>query len=576
VLSGFASVDKNEPRTLNLNYNLFTLTNRTSTSDSKNPDPNQDQGVRDETIVADLVAGIVEPIPTAPSTTRVYSRNVFLSLIKIFVFAASGVLLPAYLTHHVTPAFYGGLVLILQIASYIGYLDLGIQIAVAKYIAQFTAANETAECNQHASAGWAITSISAVVGLVLSYGLSLLVPTLFHNMPADLRSDVARGVLFVGCSTAIMLAASPFAAFFLGLQRYKIPTFLSIANKLIYIVVLVVMVTHHSSLTAVGAAIAIINITTAILQIGAWRLFLPEVRVHPSLVMWPVVKRMLAYCAVLGIWTSGILIITGLDTTIVGHYDFNATAFYAIAATPLTFLGMILQAALNPLMPAVSALSLSRTSGQLGMLLTRSTRYITLILHATGLPLILFGYVILLVWVGPTYAHNSLTILRILVFAQMIRNVFGPYATMVIATGIHKDATWSGVCEAVVNLIASVMLGRYFGAVGVAYGTLIGAVVGVLIHFYVSIPKTQHTFHMNPYRFLKDGVFWPSIMAIPTIVCLPFLWKPELTKAMYIVAPIWLITSVVLAWTTGLNDAERQQFPARVQALRQRFFPVGA
>ena len=505
--------------------------------------------------------------PAGQSTTRTYSKNVLVSGFKIVVFAASGLLLPAYLTHHLSPALYGGWILVLQLASYINYLDLGMQTAIAKYIAQYSAAADDHECNRHASAGAAISCVTGFLGFLLSVILSLSISHLFKGMPPAIAKDVSRGVLLVGASTAILLATSPFASFFIGMQRYAMPTFVQVANKILYVVVLIVMVAQHRSLTAMGGAVAVLNIATAVIQVVAWKMVLPQIKIRLSLVAYPIVKQMVMYCAVLGIWTSGLLIITGLDTTVVGHFDFSQTAFYAIAATPITFLGMVLQAALNPLMPAVSALSVTRTPQHLGALLVRSTRYIMLILQFSGLPLILFGALVLTLWVGPNYAHHSLALMRILLLAHIVRNICGPYATMVIATGRQKAATLSGVCEAVVNLVSSILLGKYYGAIGVAMGTLIGAVVGVLVHFLVSMPRTQDTIAVSPWKLFEKGFLPPVVAAIPTALLLYFFWQPVQVPYTLVIIVIWAVATVVLAWKPGLNASEHADLLSK---LRQR------
>ena len=75
---------------------------------------------------------------------------------------------------------------------------------------------------------------------------------------------------------------------------------------------------------------------------------------------------MLKYCAVLTVWSVCMLFISGLDLTIVGHYSFSETAYYAIANAPTSFIMMIGRGTDEPLLPATSALSVHRNSAQMG------------------------------------------------------------------------------------------------------------------------------------------------------------------------------------------------------------------
>jgi O-antigen/teichoic acid export membrane protein len=512
-------------------------------------------------VVAEVAGGADFNAPAvtspAPSSTRVYTRNVFITGVRLMVFAAIGVLLPSFLTHRLSISVYGAWILILQLSSYIGYLDLGAQTGIAKYIAEYTALKDDESCNRYASAGIAITMGGGLIGIFVSVALAWLVPVFFRGMPTPLLKDVSHGVLLVGISTAILLATSAIGGIFLGLQRYSVPVLLAVANKSLYACVLVLMVLQHRSLTVMGLSVAAANLVTAGAQVFAWHRLIPNIRLRPTFVVWPILKQMLLYCAVLGIWTSGMILISGLDTTIVGHYRFNETAFYGIAAIPVVFLNQLLLAALGPLMPATSALSVTRTPVHMGTVLERSTRYAMLIQLAASLPLMLFGYSLLSLWVGPEYARHSLVLMRILLLANVIRNTCLPFCSMVLATGMQRYATLSGICEAVSNLAFSMMLGRMFGAVGVAAGTLIGSVVGVLFHFLVSMKKTQATLAIPGKALLLKAVLRPSLGALPTMAFLPFLWTHPNIAFMLPLMAAWLLASAWILWGVGLNATEK-------------------
>ncbi len=498
------------------------------------------------------------------STTATYTRNVMIIGVRLMVFAAIGVLLPSFLTHRLSTTVYGAWILILQLASYIGYLDLGAQTGVSKYISEYTAKGDVEASSRHASAGMAITIAGGAVGLLASVALAWMVPVLFRGMPAELAKDVSQGVLLVGISTAVLLATSAIGGMFLGLQRYSIPVGLSVLNKTVYAIVLVVMVFQHRSLTVMGASVAGANVITAAAQVLVWKKMIPQIRLRATLVVWPILKRMLMYCAVLGVWTSGMILISGLDTTIVGHYRFGEVAFYAVAAVPIVFLNQLVMAALGPLMPATSAMSVTRTPEQMGAVLERTTRYTMLIQWVVGLPLLLFGYKALLLWVGPEYARHSLLLLRMLLVANVIRNVCLPYGGMVLGQGLQRYATLSGVVEAVVNLACSVVLGKIYGAIGVAAGTLIGSFVGVLFHFVFSMNKTQGAFEVSPGVLLRRAVLWPSLMALPTLVLLPVFWKPVSVAYAVPMGLVWAVVTLGIAWTMGLKPEERAGLMRRV------------
>ena len=80
--------------------------------------------------------------PTPSTLAATISRNIGASLARVAVVALVALValvLPAYLTHHLPVKTYAAWVLILQLAAYVSYLDLGIQTAVAKFVAEYDA-----------------------------------------------------------------------------------------------------------------------------------------------------------------------------------------------------------------------------------------------------------------------------------------------------------------------------------------------------------------------------------------------------------------------------------------------------
>ena len=56
------------------------------------------------------------------------------SLARVIVVSLVALVLPAYLTHHLPVTTYAAWVLILQLAAYVSYLDLGIQTGISNLL----------------------------------------------------------------------------------------------------------------------------------------------------------------------------------------------------------------------------------------------------------------------------------------------------------------------------------------------------------------------------------------------------------------------------------------------------------
>ncbi|HWZ52271.1 MAG TPA: polysaccharide biosynthesis C-terminal domain-containing protein [Granulicella sp.] len=508
--------------------------------------------------------------PTATVTTAKFARNSAANVLRLGLTSLVAILLPAYLTHHLPVATYGAWVLILQLGAYVSYLDFGVQTAVAKYIAEYEAKGDYDGCSRCASVGLAIMLAAAALGVVLTLLLAWRAPHLFRAMPPNLLADARISILFVGVSLSITLAASVFSAVFLGLQRYQVPMVSGVATRLLYAAVICVAVALHSSLATMGAAVAAANVAGALLQVVLWKRLAAHVKVTLQAIDRTMLRQMLAYCAVLTIWSVCMLFITGIDITLVGHYAFNQVAFYSIASSPTNLILLVIGAALGPLLPATSALSVARSPQQLGDILARTTRYSTIVLLLTGLPVVVGGYIILRLWVGSNYAVHSIEFLRILLLANIVRNLCAPYSTMVVALSRQRVATAAAITEAVVNLGCSIWFAKHYGAIGVAMGTLVGSFAGVAMHFGVSMAYTQTNFAVPRMQLFLKGILRPSAIALPSLLLLPLWWReaaPALNVGMW---AFGILGTLLLAWFAAITAAERSQLR---RFLRRRLRP---
>jgi O-antigen/teichoic acid export membrane protein len=498
------------------------------------------------------------------------SRNIAASLARVAALSLVAIILPAYLTHHLPVATYAAWVLILQLGAYVSYLDLGIQTGVSKFVAEYDARGDHAGAARYASAGLALMIGGGILGVVMAFIVASQVPRLFSTMPPNLYRDVRISILLVGSSLSFGLVCAVYSAVFLGLQRYWIPMTISVANRASYAAVVLLVVGFHGNLTAMGVGVAAVNVVTGLLQVVAWRKKAAHIPISVRSADVGILKAVARFCSAQYVLTVAMLCITGLDVTIVGHYDYLQTAYYSIATMPTSFVLLIISSLLNPLMPASSAMSTQRSAAEMGNLLTRITRYITLVLLLTGLPLIVCGFPILRLWVGSAYALHTFEYLRILVFANIIRSLCAPYATMIVATGRQGAAAASAVSEALVNLSSSIYLASRFGAIGVAIGTVIGAVIGVSLHFAITMQFTQRTLGISRSRLFVSGLLRPALIAVPSLILVPLWGSHSRLTLTSQAAVVWGASTVGLAWLVGLNRNERNNL---VRLARNRFWP---
>jgi len=443
---------------------------------------------------------------------------------------------------------------------YIGYLEFGIQTAVARFVAHADELNDPEQRDGITSTAFVLLTLASALGLLLMGVLAWQLPNVFRAMPASLYPEARIAMVLMGGSFALGLPVTVIHAVFMGQQRNKIPAAIVILNKLTMAALVTFVVLEHWGIGAMGAAVTFANVLSYGVSYIAWQIWAPHVRMRIALASKRCAKQIGSYSAGLGVWYVGMLMVSGLDLAIVGMFDYSASAYYAVAVTLTNFVVLTQTAIFAAVMPASAVLSARGDSQKLGALLLSSTRYGLLMLLAMALPLVLAGRFILSVWVGKAYADHSTSIMQLLVVANVVRLSFLPYATLLLGMGEQRKVIMSPVAEGVTNLFASVLGAVWLGAIGVAIGTLIGSFVSIGVHFLYHMPRTTGIAINRP-LLVKEGLFRPLICAVPLslLLILQVVARGVSAGSMLLLAGIAVICTGWLLWSFGLIGSERQK-----------------
>lgn len=487
-------------------------------------------------------------------------KNAAANVVRGGAAAMVAIILPPFLTRLMTDESYGAWSLVLQLSAYVGYLDFGIQTALGRFVAHANEKGDAEYRDRISSTSFAALSGAAILCIGGSLGAAALLPHIFRQMPAALVGDARVALLLVAGSLAVGLPASVFNGIFVGLQRNEVPAAIIGGSRICSAVLLVLVVRRGGSLTWMAVTVAVVNLASYGLQYLMYRTMVPDARVSAHLVSGRAGRELFDYCLSLSIWSAAMLLISGLDVTLVGYFQFEAVAYYAVAASLITFLAGLQNASFNVMVPSTAVLHARGESRELGRVMVTATRYGTFLLLLTGVPLILAARSILSLWVGPGYAIHGARILQVLVAANVIRLSAVPYVMALIGAGEQRLVTVTPFLEGVSNLLASVVAGYMFGAVGVAIGTLFGSLVGVGGNFFYNMRRTAGiAFRISDY--LRDGLLRPAICALPLVIYVTAIHLSNLSDAVmrYSFLAAALLATGVLIWRWGLVGAERER-----------------
>ena len=490
------------------------------------------------------------------------------NLVRVLLSMLVSLVLPPFLVHRMAPAEYSAWVLILQLSGYVYMLDLGLQTAIGKFVAEYDAKGEHEASHGLVSTSFTILAFAAAIGSAAIIVMAWTVPQLFHQMPATLVPQVRIALLAVGLSTAVILPFGVFLSTFTGLQQYVFPTVVATVSRVGTAVGLVVILLMHGGLVQLAMVWAGFNVATAAIQFFGWRGLVKE-RVDFSFFVFhrKSAIQLAKYGSVMSIWTLATFFISGLDIVIVGRYQYNDTGFYSVANGAANFMLAIVSSVFGPLVPAMSSMQAGTTPSRIGDICIRMTRYCGSLLLLLGLPLIFGSYPLLSLWVGKRYAAQSALYLQVLVLGNVVRQLVLPYILAVVATGRQHLATIAAVAEATVNIVLSIWLVQRIGAVGVAVGTLVGAFVNFSVHLFVSMRYTQPTILIPRTRFVLQGVGRALLIIAPSLFLYPFWRKLNMLPAPPGVLAIWIAATAAIAWWVTLTAEDRGELGAGLHRL---------
>lgn len=476
---------------------------------------------------------------------------------------------PPILVRFLDKPTYATWMLVLQIGAYATLFDGGLQVSIGRFVARAEHANDRAYLGEILSSAAALLTAGGVLLLLLVILASFELGRLFHTIPGSIVPQASLTLLLVGGSLGVAFPASVLAGFTLGLEKNQINAVAGSVSKLAGAAGAVWAAMHHQGLVVMGVWTAAGNLIQPLIFLIATRSHRLGSLIRIGFVRTHTVLKFGRFCSAMMASQLGMLFISGLDLPIVVAYDFHNAGYYALATTASNMLGAPFGAILTVIVPIMSKMSTGNEADRLGRVLVRTTRLATALLALIAVPLVVGMPLLLRLWIGADYARHTVLFAELLVAAQFVRLTLAPYAIIAFSAGEQSRILISPAVESVVNLACSLLLVRSMGAAGVALGTLIGACVGIALHFWNSMAKTR-SMEFRKRQLLLKGILYPLAWALPVGVLLAAalpLVASMVLKLLLLCGSAALLA--ILFWKAVLRIEDR----AAVQELGSRWLP---
>ncbi len=477
-------------------------------------------------------------------------KNALANMVRASGSAIVALVLPHYLARALDHDHFAAWALMLYIAAYANYLDFGLQTAIARYLAQAIERCDDELRDNVISTAFMLLAVGALLSLFVIGAVLVFLPHLFQHAPASLIGELRAGTGILALSTALLLPLSTFTGVLTGLCRNELSALAIGGSRLAGALLVVVAVEYTHSLAVLATLIGVCNIAGGLAQYVFARRLAPSMRIVLRRISSAVALQLALYCSTLTIWSLCMGLVSGLDVIIVGHYDFPSVGAYSVAVVLVAFFTGVNYAVSAALLAPIVVLQERGEWRQIRTLIVNITRLSSFFDIAMTLLIFLFGGTLLKHWVGDSYAVQALPILKILVIANAIRLIGAPLSAALVATNQQHHGISGAVAESVANLTFSIIGALTLGAIGVAWGTMAGAVISIIWVLLLTLRWLRIPI-VSQAELLTECCLRPVFCLLPMIICTAVFNDLHTTQFRILTIVLGLFATATMTWRWG-------------------------
>lgn len=405
-------------------------------------------------------------------------------------------LVPYWLNLAIGPEQYGLWALAYQVIAYIPLLGFGINLVLIRGVADSIVNADSLALRQILSNGFWILMGLIGIGLLV-VGLSGIWIDRLLPISSGGRLEFQFLWWTLGAAGSSALLSLYFFGVFGGHQQY----FWENAYKTILVFSFVLglwlmSIPGHLNLLSMARLYS--------LAVGVALFFLVAIYFYYGFPKpkWDLVNRASAFHMVramggLGVWNLSLVLVSGLDLWIVASIDFGSVPGYALALSLMTFIMGVGGAFFSPSLPIFAKALAQSDRSQFRHLFCRYQRWLIVITLTITAGIILLPNTL---WIGlfKDSSRAFIAVMPILLIATALRLLTLLYAYALVGANRQHQIIVPPILEGVLNLALSIGLGVWLGPVGVALGTLGGALLCLAMATLYNIPRQRSWIPIYP------------------------------------------------------------------------------
>lgn len=404
--------------------------------------------------------------------------NIAISIIAVFI-------LYPYFTKTLGEDQYGVWLLITSITGYFSIFQIGVPLANVRFVSKYYAINDFKKINEVLSSNIIFFSVLSFVVLIASLFLGYYVEY-FFKIPTKYLTVTRLAVVFATFEICIKFIFEVFEGVVHALQKFGALNIIKNFITLLKLILMYSVVQNENGIYLICSVVIVVALLQGIAFLFVSKRILPMMNISTKNFSKKTFIEVTSYSVFVLILQFASRISFQTDSIVIGSFiSVGSIIYFSIASNILTYLMQFVVGISQTIMPKMSALDALNDYSALGKAYITYSRLTFTLIFPVCISIYLFGGDFIGLWMGTKYVSDASNVLNILTLSYLFflvqRGIAFP-----IMMGISKMKFLSilMLTTAVLNLLLSIIWGRQFGLVGVAWGTTIPNIINVIAIVY--------------------------------------------------------------------------------------------
>jgi O-antigen/teichoic acid export membrane protein len=449
---------------------------------------------------------------------------------------------------------FGVYVLSNTIGVFLSLADLGLSVALIKYLSEYNARGDFPAIGKLLSSANSLYLIVGMFGLLVYTAVGKWFLPFFqightsveHIFVVFLLSGL---IFFLNAINSCYMVIPP------ALQRYDIVNKISLTQTLLINLSILGLLLLGYKLKAVMLATLFFTVLTTLAYYYFSKRLLPKVKIGFK---WARAEIAKTYKFGLQAALSNLAVnsLVYIDRLIIPIFVGPAQlTYYSLPGNVAQKTQGLTNSLAGLLFPMASALEGAGESEKLKQVYVRAFRNLTVIAAATTSATFLFSNKILYFWVGADIADRGFRILQILAVTGFLVALYAPLYSFLMGVGKVKQLIYAGVGMAALNLVLVVCLVPRWGIEGAAWAYLISALPIIYIFYWVEKKYLKLPNRLS-YYLAQYGKLCVAIVLYSALVTGLILPKVTTFTSIVITGPLCVLLFFLLYFLLGFWDKE--------------------